>query len=473
MDLISIDYVVVFFYLLIVIFFGFHPIIKRKKTEPNLLTKDFIFAGRKVTLPFFVASLVATWYGNILGIGEFVHRNGLLAWFCFGVVYYFSAIAFAFLLSSKIKKSFAHTIPEQISQTFGKKNLFLSSIIILLITFPSVYVLMVGIFVQVFFNLNLNLSIVFATFFCFSYIFVGGFKTNILTNTAQFLIMYTGFFIFTYFSLNSVGWDLNFISLLPKYHLHLFGGTSWQYVVSWVLISFQTFVDPSFYQRCLTAKDVHTAKIGIFLSVGFWIIFDLMTLFLGLVAKYHFPDIPSIYAFPKLSNWVLPPFWKGVVIIAMLSTIISTLESYAFLSGVIIGKNILKKVSIFRNSSELMLIRTGIAISGFFSILLSILIPSAIGLIFTTSSIVVPALFYPLMFSYSKRKLLTQRQVSIMLIFSSIFTLLTVIAKESLKHMNNPIFGFVFNFEPMVIGFSFSTILTLVFLIINKYYKLS
>ncbi len=32
---------------------------------------DYIVAGRRLTLPAFTASLVTTWYGGILGVGEY------------------------------------------------------------------------------------------------------------------------------------------------------------------------------------------------------------------------------------------------------------------------------------------------------------------------------------------------------------------------------------------------------------------
>ena len=32
---------------------------------------DFLVAGRRLTLPGFVATLVASWYGGILGVGEY------------------------------------------------------------------------------------------------------------------------------------------------------------------------------------------------------------------------------------------------------------------------------------------------------------------------------------------------------------------------------------------------------------------
>ena len=39
---------------------------------------DYLVAGRRVTLPAFVATLVATWYGGILGVGEYSYRYGVV-----------------------------------------------------------------------------------------------------------------------------------------------------------------------------------------------------------------------------------------------------------------------------------------------------------------------------------------------------------------------------------------------------------
>lgn len=464
MNLSFADIIIILIYFFGIIFFGFLKKVFGNTNNSESKAQDYILAGRKVTLPFFVASLVATWYGNILGIGEFVYSKGLLAWFCFGIVYYCSAIAYAFLITSKIRISIAETIPEQIGKKFGDINRLISSLIILLITLPAIYVLMVGIFFQMFFKLELKFTIVLATIFTFSYIYVGGFKTNILTNSFQFFLMYSGFFVFTFFGMNSVNWNFQFVHSLPSEHLHLFGGVSWQYIFSWILISLQTFVDPSFYQRCMTARDVRTAKKGIFISVFFWVIFDLMTLFLGLLAKYHFPNIYPIYAYPMLSDFILPPLWKGFVIVAMLATIISTLESYAFLSGIIIGKEILGRVEFTKKFNELSLVRIGIVISGFLSILLAILIPSAIDIIFKTSSIVVPALFYPLIASLTRKIYLTSKQVFAIMTVSSLFTFLVVIIKEKALTIIPSGINFAFSIEPMVFGFILSSLLVLMFI---------
>ena len=58
-------------------------------------TEDYLIAGRAVTLPALVATLVATWYGGILGVGEFSYTYGVANWVVFGLPYYVFALIFA------------------------------------------------------------------------------------------------------------------------------------------------------------------------------------------------------------------------------------------------------------------------------------------------------------------------------------------------------------------------------------------
>jgi len=88
------DLVIIVAYFGIVLYIGF-VVARRKEKSTENSTAEFILAGRKLTLPLFVATLVATWYGSILGVGEFVFNSGIVAWVCFGLPYYISAVIFA------------------------------------------------------------------------------------------------------------------------------------------------------------------------------------------------------------------------------------------------------------------------------------------------------------------------------------------------------------------------------------------
>jgi SSS family solute:Na+ symporter len=69
-------------------------------------------AGRTLTLPAFVATLVATWYGGILGVGEFAYTSGLATWTVFGLPYYVYAVVYALFLAHRVRGAARLTIPD-------------------------------------------------------------------------------------------------------------------------------------------------------------------------------------------------------------------------------------------------------------------------------------------------------------------------------------------------------------------------
>ena len=408
------DILVILIYLAIVFYVGFFLARRGKKGDSKV---DFILAGRKLTVPLFVATLVATWYGNILGVGEFVYNNGIVAWVCFGIVYYIAAFVYAFVIAGKIRKSETFTIPEKITEKFGEQAGIISSIIVLIITIPAAYMLMLGILLQLFTGWALWLNIILGTIVSLIYIYHGGFRSDVFTNTVQFFIMYIGFGALLVFTLLHYGLPSDMFSRLPENHTKVFGGFSWTYIIAWFFIAFQTFVDPSFYQRCLAADTPHTAKKGILISIGFWLLFDIITLITGLYAKVFFPHIEAVLAYPTLGEAVLPVFWKGLFITALLSTVMSTLDSYAFLSAATIGNDILKKIYVSKKASSLT--KTGLIITGILGVILAIILPSPIEIVFRTASVAVPGLIIPLLIAYNSKFELKRRYVPILMIVSS------------------------------------------------------
>src|SRR5271157_997976 len=92
------DVVVIFLYFGGVLLVGYRSARKTRSTED-----DFLLAGRTLTLPIFIMTLVSTWYGGILGVGEFSYRWGIANWTTQGVPYYFFAAVFAVFLAKRIR----------------------------------------------------------------------------------------------------------------------------------------------------------------------------------------------------------------------------------------------------------------------------------------------------------------------------------------------------------------------------------
>ena len=71
---------------------------KRKQDQT-----DYLLAGRRLTLVPFTASLVATWYGGILGVGEFTYLYGISNWVVLGLPYYIFALLFTLFIAGRIR----------------------------------------------------------------------------------------------------------------------------------------------------------------------------------------------------------------------------------------------------------------------------------------------------------------------------------------------------------------------------------
>ena len=62
-----IDFVPIALYIILLLFFGF------KARHKDADKSEFLLSRRTLSIPAFVATLVSTWYGGILGVGEFVY----------------------------------------------------------------------------------------------------------------------------------------------------------------------------------------------------------------------------------------------------------------------------------------------------------------------------------------------------------------------------------------------------------------
>ncbi len=454
MNLSSVDLGIVLLYFVAVIALGLYS--KRNKSKQNNTKTDFLLAGRHLTLPLFVATLVATWYGLILGVGEFVYAQGIVAWVCLALPYYIAATIFALFVAGKIRRSNAVSIPEQVALRYGKGAGSIASLLVLIITVPSAYILMLGVLLQVITGLELHLCIIIGTFMSVAYLFTGGFKADVLTNALQFILMYIGFGALFVFSVFKFGGLPTMMSSLPQSHVSMSGGNSWQIILAWFIISLQTFIDPSFHQRSAAAISPSVAKKGILISVLFWILFDFLTITTGLYAKVNLVVEP-LMAFPALGEAVLPGVWKGIFAVSMLATIMSTLNSYSFLSGITIGNDIISKI--FRSDKPTeYYTRIGLALSSIIGITMAIFLPSAVQLIYKTASIAVPGLLIPLLSSYSGRTVLSQDKAMWLMCASSLVSGLWMLL-SSLNLLPHTMQIWLSSVEPMIPGIVFSIVL--------------
>jgi SSS family solute:Na+ symporter len=396
-----IDFALILAYFSGVVFIGFRA---SRKSKPG--GDDFFLAGRTLTLPIFVATLVSTWYGGILGVGEFAYKYGISNWVVFGVPYYVFALVFALFLAKKVRATNLVTIPDKLEHSYDRRTALLGGVLTFFLVTPAAYVLMLGILVQLIFGFSLTASVLLTTLVTVCYLYWGGFRSDVWANAFEFVMMFLGFALIVIFGYATYG-GLGFIrERVPELHLTWHGGNSWQFILVWFFIALWTLVDPAFHQRCYAAKDGATAQRGILVSILFWFCFDFMTSAAGLYARAALPPLEHpMYSYPLLAELVLPSFAKGLFYIGMLATIMSTLSSLTLISAITVGKDIVGRLKNESDGSVFVRRWTqiGLVISALFSVALALLVPSVVGLWYTIGTCIIPGLLVPLMASYFDR----------------------------------------------------------------------
>lgn len=403
----AVDSLLIILYLFAVLFIGYRAAARRKGG-----VDDFLLAGRTLTLPMFVATLVSTWYGGILGIGEFSYRYGISNWVVFGLPYYAFALLFALFLARRVRETNLYTIPDKLYLVYGRRTAILGAILLFILETPAAYVLMLGILVQLTFGWSLSFSVIVITFLTLIYLYTGGFRSDVWANAFEFVLMFLGFALMLLFALVKYGGFPFIQHNVPPLHLTWHGGNSLQYIAVWFFIALWTLVDPAFYQRCYAAKDAGTAQRGILVSILFWFVFDFLTASTGLYARAVLPDLQQpMYSYLILAEHALPIVAKGLFYIGMLATIMSTLSSLTLISAITVGKDIYGK---FHEALSLQdpsrwehnvtrYTKLGLILTGMIAVVLALSFPSVVQIWYTIGTAIIPGLIVPVITSFIPR----------------------------------------------------------------------
>jgi SSS family solute:Na+ symporter len=448
------DSIIIVSYFVVLLYLGFKAY--RSTIQKN--ESDYILANRSLSLPAFVATLVTTWYGGILGVGEFTYLYGISSWVVFGLPYYFFALFFALFIAKKIRHQKQFTIADIFYHNYGKRVGLISSLFLLLMTSPAPYILMLSLLLQLIFDFSLVMSLIIGTTVSIIYVFFGGFRSVINTDKFQFIIMYAGFAILLIYLLTSFG-DFEFLhSSIKQDHFSVLGGNSIQVIIVWFFLASWTFIDPGFHQRCAAAQSTTIAQKGIIISIVFWFIFDFFTVSTGLYAVALLQNINPVLSYPLLADKVLPPIFKGIFFTGLFAVIMSTIDSFTFLSAITFGRDIIWRTRNKNAKTNItFFIRIGLAITGIVSVILAYLFPSVIKLWYIIGSLCIPPMLLPLISGYYKQLQISKLNTICTMIISFSISLFSFLWGQI-----NTIAGipeYPFGVEPFFPGFILSIVI--------------
>jgi SSS family solute:Na+ symporter len=456
----SLDVIIIVLFFVSILAIGFYT---GRKTVSD--ASDYLLSGRKLSLFLFVAINVSTWYGGILGVGEFTYRYGLVSWFTQGFPYYIFAFLFALFFAKKIREASLFTIPDKLTDIYGAKVGLVSAIVVFVLVSPAPYLLMSANLISLLFNINIIPALLISLLVSLAYLIKGGFRSNVYVDVFQFFVMFTGFILIIIFSGIEFGTTDFISSSVPENHLKVTGGMSPTFIIVWFLIALWTFADPGFHQRCYAAKTGSIAKWGIIISIFFWALFDFLTTSTGLFAKGVLPEIDNpVLAFPLFAEKVLPAGIKGIFYAALFATILSTQISFLFLSGTTIGRDFIFRITKYENESKLKNYTIiGLIISGLLAALLAYLIPSVIEIWYTIGSLFIPGIILPVISAYYPKLKVSSKFILIEMIAAFLSSTIWLVIRD--EYVNTPVFNEI---EPMLVGLFLALIIHLFGLLAKK-----
>ncbi|MDD5301800.1 MAG: hypothetical protein PHS14_01720 [Elusimicrobia bacterium] len=374
-----IDAAIVLGFLAACLFLGAHA-----RREENL--EGWILAGRALTLPVFVATLVPTFYGGVLGIGEFTWSAGLSNWTVMALPYYVFAGLYAVFLAGRVRVTPGLTIPDHLETAYGRRMALMGALLVFILASPADELLMAGALLGHLTGLSIGVASAVAAALTLALIWRGGLRSDAAANRLQFVVMFAGFALILPFAWHAVGSPAAMAARLPAGHMSWTGGLGPAKLIGWWLIAVWTIVDPSFHQRCAAAESPAVARRGILISIGFWALFDLLTTTAGLYARAALPVLgnPTL-AFPLLADAVMPPVARGLFFAGISASLFAALQGTAMLAAACLGKT---------------RIRAGLVATMILSYILSRLVPSIVGLWYAVGSATIPGLLLPMLGIY-------------------------------------------------------------------------
>jgi len=429
---------------------------RKVKDDEKFYFLELLLMGRQLTLPMFVATLVATWYGGIFGVTKIAFEQGIFNFVTQGVFWYIAYIIFAFFITGKVAKYKAITLPDLIGKMFGSGSGKLSAVFNFFNVLPIAYVISLGLIIQAFFGLEVWLSMLIGVSVVILYTLYGGFRAVVFSDIIQFFIMCIGVFLIVVFSVKTFG-GINFLKEnLPQTHFTLTGGVGIGKTLVWGFIALSTLVDPNFYQRVFAAKSLKVARKGILISTIIWLLFDICTTSGAMYARAVIPEATSDKAYLIYALQILPSGIRGFVLAGILATILSTLDSYLFIAGTTVSYDLMTK----KMKGKAYIYKLGIIFVGLLAVGMGILFEGNIKEVWKTlGSYSASCLLLPVLYGYILPGKIKDKQF----IFACI---LGVVAVSIWR--NIPLPGFWQNVEELYIGILATTTGLISYSIVKK-----
>ena len=373
----ALDWLVILAYLAVMLYIGYHSM-KTVKTD-----EDFVLAGRNVGNIYIILSLFASFTGlsGLFGTPQYVYEYGIAGWWWWAT-FPIGVFIMGMTMAKLLRRRMHVTLPDVVDVNHSSKAVRVAASLVTVwnyLAWTAGQVAGIVLVITTFTDLNGTAAVIVAYIIIVLFTLLGGFRAVVYTDSLQavlFLVV-LGLVIPAVLLLHyDVPEALAQTTSIDGFY-KLFGSVPAGTMITWWLLAPAGFIDNMALQRVFAAKDEKSAKGNITAAFLLMIIFGLILMFIGIMARFILPAGSD-------------PASAGVAVSTASSTLLvcsSTLEQDVY--------SVLRNTGKEKPASSLLVNRLFVVLVGLIALVLALKVPSVTQILMYGYSVYVPGLLLP------------------------------------------------------------------------------
>jgi SSS family solute:Na+ symporter len=307
---------------------------------------DFMVAGRKLSAPVLVGTLLATWIGSgsiIAGAGLSYKKGFSALWFDAGV---WVAIIVLYFIAGRARKLAQFTVPDILEIRYNKIARILGSIttIIAYTAIVSYQFKAGGMVLNMVVGIPIDQGILITAVFVIAYTALAGMISVAYTDVVNGVVLLLGLVIAFPFLLKSAGGWSTVAANLPPDRFQILGTmTIWEALGYSLPTMLLLLGESNMYQRFFSARDEKAAKKSVVGWISGTIFVETLIVVLAIVGSSMFLDINPESVILHSVRHGLTPVIGCVLLATIVAVIVSTADSFLLVPSTNIMRDIYQR----------------------------------------------------------------------------------------------------------------------------------
>jgi len=340
MNYLSIDHMIVYASLLITFIIGLRAG-KGIKTIREYAVGNKMFGTASLVFTFLATNLSGD---SIINDGGIIFSDGIIMTVVLlSLIVQFPLIAF-FIAPNAVYFPNCITLGDMMQQLYGKASGVLAGLLSLLqaIFFASREFVVLGIICESLIGINFKSAILIGGFMLTLYTAHGGIKSVVKTDVLQFLMIVVGIPIIAYMAVNQVGDMDTLLSRVPQEKWLIMDHPKFYFYLTLCMIIPAGIIDAAIIQRLLMGKTKKHLRNQYLVLAFVDPLFRCLISLIALAGTVLYPNGKGSEIVPHMVNDFIPIGFKGLVIAGLLAIVMSTIDSYLHVTGLILVHDVIK-----------------------------------------------------------------------------------------------------------------------------------